>query len=63
MGKKKNTILRLGTTQQLLLEACLLPGESAVKQWQQWRKKVDINTLEPSSCYLLSLLYRNLSMQ
>lgn len=61
--KTKNKTLQLEPTQQLLLEACLLPGELAVKPWQQWLQQVNIDTLEPSSYYLLSLLYRNLSGQ
>jgi len=46
--------------QELLLRACLLPGQAAVDAWQEWQSITDIDHLEVGSRHLLPLLYSNL---
>ena len=46
--------------QRSLLQAALLQQQPALEAWQQWRSQVDIETLDPESHHLLSLLYPNL---
>lgn len=47
-------------TQQLLLQAALLPAAAAVPAWQAWRAAVDPQRLDIGSHRLLPLLFRNL---
>jgi hypothetical protein len=47
--------------QELLLQACLLPGERALEAWHQWKSVADIDDVDLGSFRLLPLLYRNLS--
>jgi len=47
-------------TQQLLLQAALLPAEAARPAWQAWRAAVDPQRLDAGSHRLLPLLFRNL---
>lgn len=48
---------------KLLLQAALLPEETGLKSWEQWRETVNIENLDTESYRLLPLLYRNLSAQ
>ncbi len=47
-------------TQQLLLQAALLPAPAAQPAWQAWRAAVDPQRLDVGSHRLLPLLYHNL---
>lgn len=46
-------------TQQLLLRAALLSGDSAKNAWSGWKNVVDLQDLDGISQNLLPLLYRN----
>ncbi|MFC1771195.1 nucleotidyltransferase family protein [Candidatus Margulisiibacteriota bacterium] len=46
--------------QELLLDACLLEGESGFNAWKKWHKLVDVEKLDTGSFRLLPLLYHNL---
>ncbi|MCL1467392.1 nucleotidyltransferase family protein [Argonema galeatum] len=48
--------------QELLLRSALKQGKDATDAWQQWKRTVDIEDLDPESYRLLPLLYRNLSV-
>ncbi|MTJ50063.1 nucleotidyltransferase family protein [Dolichospermum sp. UHCC 0259] len=43
-----------------LLQAAILPEQTALNAWRKWRDSVDIETLDPQSHHLLSTLYPNL---
>ncbi|MBD1859242.1 MULTISPECIES: nucleotidyltransferase family protein [Leptolyngbya] len=51
---------RLTFTQELLLKAALLKGQSALTAWEQWKARVDIETLDSTSFTLLPQLYQTL---
>uniref|UniRef100_B8HPW7 Uncharacterized protein n=1 Tax=Cyanothece sp. (strain PCC 7425 / ATCC 29141) TaxID=395961 RepID=B8HPW7_CYAP4 len=46
--------------QELILQATLLKGETALQAWDRWQSAVDIETLDSPSAALLSQLYQNL---
>jgi len=46
--------------QELLLQACLLKGDDAVRAFDLWRARTDIDRLDHGSYRLLPLLYANL---
>ena len=46
--------------QELLLQAALLQGNSALDAWQKWKSTVDFDLLDQGSHRLLPLLYRNM---
>lgn len=50
----------LTRVQELLLQAVLLQGSSAIEAWKAWKSTVNIEELDPGSYRLLPLLYRNL---
>lgn len=47
-------------SQELLLQAALLPGDQAVRAWEQWESGVVFETLDFTSRQLVPLLYCNL---
>ena len=49
--------------QELLLRAAFLPGEEAIKAWEEWKSIVDVDELDHGSYQLLPQLYRNLQNQ
>jgi hypothetical protein len=51
---------RLKREHELLLRAAALQGESALQAWREWRARIDLQALDPTSLRLLPLLYRNL---
>jgi len=46
--------------QRLLLKACLLEGEPALKAWHEWKASIDFDSLETGSRRMLPLLFQNL---
>jgi hypothetical protein len=46
--------------QELLVRAALLTGSAGLDAWQQWKSRVDFETLDEGSQRLLPLLYTNL---
>jgi hypothetical protein len=46
--------------QELLLRATLLAGDEAVRAWERWKLRVDVDALDQGSYRMLPLLYRNL---
>jgi hypothetical protein len=48
--------------QELLLRACLLQGEDAIRDWEAWRPVLVEGPLDPASCRFLPLLYHNLML-
>jgi hypothetical protein len=52
-------------TQILLLKAALWHGEPALRAWQEWKERINLDTdfLDEGSFRLLPLLYRNLRSQ
>lgn len=46
--------------QELLLRACLMPGDEAAEAFRQWKAASDVNTVDPGSYRLFPLLYKNL---
>ncbi|MGC1307363.1 MAG: nucleotidyltransferase family protein [Phormidesmis sp.] len=51
----------LTQTQKWLLQAALMEQDGSTKAWQQWRDRVDIETLDSDSHHVLSALYPALS--
>ena len=49
-----------GNSQQLLLDACLLDDERALRAFSEWRSLVDTDTLDPGSFRLLPLLWKRM---
>ncbi len=49
-------------SQELLVQAALLPGDEAVRAWEQWEPGLVFDTLDACSRQLLPLLHRNLRM-
>lgn len=47
-------------TQELLLQACLLPITAARDAWNQWKTTVDLDHVDPGSNRLFPLLFHNL---
>ncbi|MCW5889822.1 MAG: nucleotidyltransferase family protein [bacterium] len=47
--------------QELLLGACLRGGSDAISAWRRWRRRVDLDDVDPASFRLLPLLYRTLA--
>lgn len=56
----RNAAVASSDSQRSLLQAALLREQPALDAWQRWRNQVDIETLDPESHHLLSLLYPNL---
>jgi hypothetical protein len=46
--------------QELILRAALLQGDEAIKAWNEWKRKVDIEVLDFGSHRMIPRLYRNL---
>ena len=46
--------------QKLLLRAAILRSADAVEAWEAWKKRVDVDKVDPASHRMLPLLYRNL---
>lgn len=46
--------------QEQLLIACLDAGPKALVAWESWVRKADLDTMDPGSCGLLPVLYKNL---
>ena len=46
--------------QELLLRACLIPGDGAAGAFREWKAASDVNTVDPGSYRLFPLLYKNL---
>jgi hypothetical protein len=53
----------LTAPQVLLLRAALIPGGPGLAAWERWRRITDVDSLDPSSQWVLPLLYRTLRSQ
>lgn len=58
--RNRHKIWRPTARQELLLKSALFPREQALKSWNQWKEKADIDNLDPSSSRFLPMVYKNL---
>ena len=57
LGKFKPT-----PEQELLLQAALLSGNTAINAWEEWKSKVDIDLIDYASMQIFPILYQNLKI-